>query len=290
MRRIRQEALRWLCFKWVTKEVLPLNALQSNISHCDLNLQILTCVAPSTFCCLIFNFFPSSALETLTTFSNSPHLSLQSPPLWNMTAQNLHHITPLFSSPVSQMKAFLCRQTSESFLRAELRPVSPLLVALFAAFSDLFIHFWLWHLHACQEFQSEPHMCIMRAESNSHLKYTWIAWIYLLWRSPCTSRGVLFPALEWSGFLKCPTQHHQIEWPVYLSHNGRKMSWLLLEGLGQSLQSSVHSWGFNWPSICIRRASCDEPLKDVSSSGWKIALALHGYWDSSQQGRKKKSW
>lgn len=69
------------------------------------------CGALSALRCLIFRFPP--ALKTLTTFSSSPHLSLKSPTVKH-DSPNLHRITPLFSAPVSEMKAFLCRQTSVS--------------------------------------------------------------------------------------------------------------------------------------------------------------------------------
>jgi len=60
-----------------------------------------------------------------------------------MTAPNLCHITPLFSSSVSQMKAFPFADEPwrALFLHAGPGPVLLLLVAPIAAFSDVFIHF-----------------------------------------------------------------------------------------------------------------------------------------------------
>ena len=121
-------------------------------------------------CLLIFPFPP--ALTTLTTFSYSSRLSLKSPTVKH-DSPDLYNITPLFSFPVSELKAFLRRQTSVSpFLCATLRRVFLLLVALFAAFSDLFIHFCCSTLCMSRISKSEPCMCIMRAKSNSYLKYT----------------------------------------------------------------------------------------------------------------------
>lgn len=121
-----------------------------------------------------------------------------------------------------------------------------------------------------------------------HVHYTlWVkflfeiymnAWIYLLLRRPGASGRLSFPVVArlWNGVvwsLKVPAAP-LTQW----EREEREMICLLLERLRQSLQSGVPGWGFNWPSLCIRCASCDEPLKEASSWGTEIAIALHGRW------------
>lgn len=115
------------------------------------------------------------------------------------------------------------------------------------------------------------------------------AWIYLSPRSPRASGRVSFPvvALLWNGVawsLKAPHMRppNKSAWCTSRTMDGGRGTGndlaSLLEGPEQSLQSGVPGWGFNRPSLCIRCASCDEPLKGGSSSGWEIAIALHRCW------------
>lgn len=155
-------------------------------------------------CSAVFIFVPP--LKTLATFSYSPHLSLRRPhpPLRDMTAWT--YTTSLVSSPVSEMKAFLCRQTSLTpFPSAWPRPALPLLVALFGCifwfiYTSLIVaprarhesqrrhlactfcrpsQIRIWNIHECMNiFIVEKPLCIRE--------------------SLISCRG---PALEWSGMI-----------------------------------------------------------------------------------------
>lgn len=131
---------------------------------------------------------PSAVLLSHLPFSPSPWkvwlllaiplICLKSPPpqLWNMTAQT--SITSLLSSPLlsRRWKLFLFQTNlCESFSSRR----AQLCVAAFR--SSVCCVFWFIYTllivapHACQESQSlNLAMCIMRAESNSYLKYTWM--------------------------------------------------------------------------------------------------------------------
>lgn len=125
---------------------------------------------------------------------------------------------------------------------------------------------------------------------DSNLKDTWM---YLLWRrTPFYIRwGLTFP------FCCCSQHWNGVAWflPPNRAASAPLPQWQENDlaptggaGLGgQSLQSSMPSLGFNPPSLRIRSASCDEPLKGVSSSGLEIAMALHGCRDSVQHVMKK---
>lgn len=165
------------------------------------------------FLCLIFHFSLHWKLSLLLAILL---ICLSSPPTVKHDRANLHHITPLFSSPVSKMKAFLCRQNSESFLCAEPRPV------LLAFSSSVCRIFWFIYTllivapHACQESQSQNLcMCIMPAESNSYLKYTWMH-EYIYCREAPVHPGefhfLWWPSfgMEWRDPWRRPTCSHQI--------------------------------------------------------------------------------
>lgn len=107
------------------------------------------------------------------------------------------------------------------------------------------------------------------------------AWIYLSPRSPRASGRVSFPvvALLWNGVawsLKAPHMRppNKSAWCTSRTMDGGRGKGndlaSLLVGPEQSLQSGVPGWGFNRPSLCIRCASCDEPLKGGSSSGAQV--------------------
>lgn len=131
---------------------------------------------------------PSAVLLSHLPFSPSPWkvwlllaiplICLKSPPPSCETWQPKHpsHHSSLLLCCLGDESFFSFRQTSASpFLRAELRPC----VAAFR--SSVCCVFWFIYTllivapHACQESQSlNLAMCIMRAESNSYLKYTWM--------------------------------------------------------------------------------------------------------------------
>lgn len=156
--------------------------------------------------------FPA-ALKTFTTFCCSPHLSLKPPP----PPPTVKHDRP---EPPPHHSSFLLRclqdeslslQTNlcESFLHTEPELASLLLVGLFAAFSDLFIHWWLLHLTPVKKFI--PSFACALCGLQIWFEICIGAWIYLLWRSPLyileslISRGGL--TLEWGGVIFESAQH-----------------------------------------------------------------------------------
>lgn len=124
-------------------------------------------------------------------------ICLSSLPTVKHDSLNLHHITPLLSSPVCKMKAFLFRQTSASPFCAGPR-------VWVAAFSScVCCIFWFIYTHLVVA----PRACQVET---LHVHYAgWVkflfeiymnAGIYLLLRSPCASWRVPFPivALVWN--------------------------------------------------------------------------------------------
>lgn len=96
-------------------------------------------------------------------------------------------------------------------------PVLLLLGALFAAFSDLFIHSWLWHLMHVKNLKVKTlHVHYAGLESNSYLKYTWMHEYIYCWGALVhtgKSHFLKWPCsgMEWRDPWRRPTCGHQIE-------------------------------------------------------------------------------
>lgn len=133
-------------------------------------------------------------------------------------------------------------------------------------------------------------MYIMPAKSNSHLKYTWFHTYIYFWVALVLSEESHFLSrsccgMEWYDPCSLSTCGHQTEPPGALlpqwNGRGRGNNLAPFEGLGQFLQSILRGWGFNRPSLCIRCASCDEPLKDVGCTKRWLQLrrtGALGFW------------
>lgn len=110
--------------------------------------------------------------------------------------------------------------------------------------------------------------------------------------------------MEWYDPCSHSTCGHQTEPPgaplPQWNGRGRENNLAPFEGLGQFLQSCLRGWGFNRPSLCIRCASCDEPLKGVGSLKYWLQLdrtGVLGFWAlcaqqdcSAEVGRAKTRW
>lgn len=133
--------------------------------------------------------------------------------------------------------------------------------------------------HACQESRkSRPCIAIMRAPSQTVISNIHECMnIFIVEKSLCIRERLISSgeSLNMPHVLRLNTAAGATSCSMD-KFEVKEVIALLLEGLGQSLQSGMPSSGFNRPSLCIRCASCDEPLKGCSSKGWEIAIASHG--------------
>ncbi len=166
----------------------------------------------SVLCCLIHSIFPLH--WKLWLLLAILLICLSSPPLWNMTAWTSS--TSLLSC-LRDESFSLQTNLWVLFVCAGRRPVLLLLVALFAAFSDLFIHLWLSHLLHVKNLKVYT-LRVHCAVSNSYLKYTWMHEYIYCQEAPVHPGEAHF--LQWpcSGMVcrdpwRRPTCDHRIEPP-----------------------------------------------------------------------------
>lgn len=119
-------------------------------------------------------------------------MSLESPIVKHVSPKKLGHITPLFSSPVSDMTASSAHKPLRILL---------LLACVDAFSSSVCCIFWFIYTplivapRTCHGFESrKPCVSIMWAESNSHFKYTWMHEYIYCREAPCASGTVSFPS------------------------------------------------------------------------------------------------
>lgn len=188
------------------------------------------------FCCLNFNF-PWKLLLLFAVLL----ICLSSPPptvKHDRPEPPPHHssfLLPCLQDESLSVETNLC----ESFLHTEPKLASLLLVGLFAAFSDLFIHWWLLHLTPVKKFIPSFCMCVTRPPNliwNMHrcMNLFIVEEVPLFILESLISRG----ALVW----KRPTCHLPNGAPLSPCNDGGKGNDLApTGGLGQWLQSSMLS-------------------------------------------------